>query len=33
VMRAASLCGLGQMAVSPVTSALQDFAQDVGAQP
>ena len=33
VMREASLCGLGQMAVSPVTSALQDFALEVGAQP
>ena len=31
VMRAASLCGLGQMAVSPATSALQDFRQAVGA--
>ncbi|MCH8273726.1 MAG: NADH-quinone oxidoreductase subunit NuoF [Armatimonadetes bacterium] len=31
VMRSASLCGLGQMAVSPATSALQDFRQAVGA--
>ena len=33
VMKAASLCGLGQMAVSPVTSALQDFAREVEGQP
>ncbi len=32
VMRGASLCGLGQMAVSPVTSALQDFSDEIGVQ-
>lgn len=31
LMRSASLCGLGQMAVSPVTSALQDFPSEIGA--
>ena len=31
IMRGGSLCGLGQMAVSPVTSALQDFAAEIGA--
>ncbi len=30
VMRAASLCGLGQMAPNPVTSALQDFPEALG---
>jgi NADH:ubiquinone oxidoreductase subunit F (NADH-binding) len=30
IMRGASLCGLGQMAVAPVTSALQDFAAEIG---
>jgi NADH:ubiquinone oxidoreductase subunit F (NADH-binding) len=32
IMRGASLCGLGQMAVSPVTSAIQDFASEIGVQ-
>ena len=31
VMRVASLCGLGQMAPNPVTSALQDFGAAIGA--
>ncbi len=32
VMRLASLCGLGQMAPGPVTSALADFPEAVGAE-